>query len=433
MLTPAWAPLRYHPDQSKLYRTKSQFVQVAAGRGSGKTEIARRYIVRMLPVKKNIDGSPKTWVDPFYFYALPTYAQAKRVAWRQILSLIPKQWIKGEPNKTELMIETVFGSTLYILGMDKPSRAEGIQWDGGIVDEACDQKPELDRTLMPALTHRNAWRWDIGVPKRFGVGAAKFREKFERGTLGVNSFTWTSETVLTPEQIRKLKRELDEKDYNEQALAKWETPGGLVFYSFDEQLNRSDETYNPNLPLYVGSDFNVNPMAWAVAQKFGSELHFIDELYIRDTNTQATLDELHNRYPNHNAGWEFYGDASGKARDTSASETDYIQILNDRRFKNKSVNYPSSNPPQRDRFASANAQFRNALGERNTFISPNCRYTIADFRKRSYKPGTSLLADVAGSDDGHASDAASYLIHGLFPLLIDEPEQSPGVFTFGGR
>ena len=112
-LTNAWTQLRSHKPQSDLWRTRARFVAVAAGRGSGKTELARRRLVRYLPVKK-------PWADPMYFYAAPTYAQARRIAWGPLKALIPPSWLKGQPSETDMVIRTVFGSSLHVIGMDKP-------------------------------------------------------------------------------------------------------------------------------------------------------------------------------------------------------------------------------------------------------------------------------------------------------------------------
>jgi hypothetical protein len=419
MITPAWFPLRYHPDQSKLWRSKSRFRAVAAGRRSGKTEICRRRVVRWLPVKKE-------WSDPLYFYALPTRDQAKRVAWPKIKALVPKHWIaRNGISESELSIMTVFGSKLYVLGLDKPERAEGVGWDGGVVDESCDQKPGVfDRTLRPALSDRRGWCDRIGVPKRSGPGAHEFKLFWEKGLPGDNkdpdieSFTWPSHTVLPAEEIEAAKRQLDEKDFNEQYNASWETIGGAVFYAFDEVLNVSDQIgYREKLPLLVGCDFNVDPMAWTIGQAQDGKLYIFDELFIRNTNTEAALRELARRYGTHKSGVIFYGDATGRARKTAASASDYIQIKNFKGIENSKIMFPDANPPRHDRFASCNAMFCNAAGERRCLIHPRCRNLIRDLTTRSFQPGTSEPDD--HDDVSHASDALGYKIHWLFPLRVD--------------
>jgi len=398
---------------------------VAAGRRSGKTELCRRRIVRWLPVRK-------PWPDPIYFFALPTREQAKRVAWPKFKALIPPEWIpKGGISESELTIQTIFGSKLFVLGLDKPARAEGVGWDGGCVDESCDQKPGVfDLSLRPALSDREGWCDRIGVPKRTGPGAHEFKLFFEQGLTGedaeIESFAWPSSDILPPREVESARRQLSDKDFNEQYNASWESVGGAVFYAFSDIHNvRNDLTYQRDLPLLIGCDFNVDPMAWVVGQAHGPELHIFDELYIRNTNTEETLRELGKRYGEHQAGVRFFGDATGKARKTAASMSDYIQIRNFKGIADARVMFPEANPPRHDRFASCNAMFKNAAGERRCFIHPRCKNLIRDLVVRAYTAGTSEPDD--HDEISHASDAAGYLIHWLFPLKLVSDMPPPSI------
>lgn len=421
MLTPAWTTLRYHPQHAALWRSVAQFAAVAAGRGSGKSELARRRIVRFLPVQK-------PWADPMYFYALPTMDQARRVAWKKIKQLIPKHWLAKEPNESRMMIETVFGSTLYVLGMDKPQRIEGDQWDGCVVDESSDQKPSaFNLSILPALSHRAGWCWRIGVPKRYGIGAADFKDFFDKGKAGkegIESYSWPSSDILTPEQMQWAMDNLSSADLEEQYGASWLTAGGCIFSDYDDTLNvRDDIVYHPDLPILVGSDFNVDPMAWVLAQEVNGELHVFDEIWLRNTTTRDTLNLLALAHgERHKAGWYFYGDASSKARKTSAAQTDFTQIVNDQRFTNKRVLYPRANPSRADRFASMNALFKTANGVRRCFIHPKCKRTRQDCKERAYIEGTREPND--SGDIGHITDALGYLIYGRYPLrpIVDYSE-----------
>jgi hypothetical protein len=364
-----------------------------------------------------------------YFYALPTMAQARRVAWEKIVQLVPTDWIE-KVSLSAMRIDTIFGSSLHIVGMDKPQRIEGSQWDGGVIDESSDQKPRIfDLNIRPALSHRNAWCWRIGVPKRYGVGAKEFKEFWQRGKDGdkdIESFQWPSEDILTPEECAAAQRIMDPRDYNEQYRAGWEQVGGCIFYAFDSVLNVREVAYRPDLPLIVGSDFNVDPMAWVVAQEVNGCLNVLDELFIRNTNTRETLDTLYNKYgKSHQAGFRFYGDASGAARKTSASTSDYIQIRNDRRFYGARVYYPTKNPRIKDRFAACNAMFCNAADERRTFIHPRCKHLIDDLGDRNYKEGSSEPDDY--NDLGHMTDALGYIIHHKWPVALDPTDSTPMV------
>lgn len=421
-----WEVLRPHPVQSQLWRYTGRFAAIVAGRGSGKTEICRRKLILQLPIKK-----PHS--DPLYFYVLPTFAQAKKVAWYPIIKMIPPEWIAPNGiNKTELSIETVTGSKLYIVGADKPERLEGVQADGVMVDESSDQKPGLyQRTIVPMLTHRNGFCYRLGVPKRTGIGRAEFREFFNKGQLGedgIASFYWESADILTPEQIAQAKSQLDEQDFNEQFRAKWVDVGSSIYYNFRSGNIHPELMYDPTHPIYVGCDFNVNPMAWVLAQYIDGIVRVFDELFIRETNTPAMMDMLNDRFRGHSAGWRFFGDASSRSRKTSATRSDYLIIKNDARFGEKKVHFPKRNPHLRDRFASVNAAFCNAAGEIRLYISDRCKRLINDINSVSYIEGTSEVEDYSGTDIGHISDALGYLIHFVMPIRLQNIA-SPAVWS----
>lgn len=424
-LTPAWTNLEYHPEQSRLWRSGSRFKAVSAGRGSGKTEIAKRRLVLSLL-------APRPWPDPRYFYAAPTYAQAKRVAWDHLISLTPRYMVR-RIDRSELYIESVYGSRLYVVGMERPERIEGNQWDGGVVDESSDIKPgTFDRSISPALTHRKGWCWRIGIPKRFGVGAVEYREFCERAARGelddTEFFTWYSEDIVPKEAIEWARRNLDQKDFREQFQGSWESAGGGIFYAFDRQFNVRPVTYNSKDAIIVGCDFNVDPMAWCLGHAYSDRIEWFDELFIRNTNTQSALDALWKRYESHKGGWQFFGDATSDSRKTSASKSDYQQIYNDQRFigAGRTVHFPDSNPAVSDRFAWTNAMWCNAEGQCRMFVDPSCKQIIRDTESRYYKPGTREAED--GGDLGHMTDALGYVVSALFPVRVEAPKTKDSVY-----
>lgn len=409
-----WEKLRYHPVQSALWTYTGRFAAVVAGRQSGKTEICIRKLILQLPIKK-------PWPDPIYYYVWPTYAQAKRNAWDRIIRMIPKVWV-ASINKQDWCIKTVFGSTLFILGADKPHRLEGNPTDGIMVDESSDQRPGLYAlTIRPMLAMRNGFCYRLGVPKRSGIGRAEFREFYNRGLErkdGIASFYWPSSTVWTKEEIEESKRHMTELDFQEQCDAMWKDEGGGVYYAFTPDNVRDDINYDPSREIIVGCDFNVDPMCWTLSHYKDGKILVFDEIMLRNTSTQATLDYLNNKYYQHTAGWRFYGDASSRARKTNATKSDYLIIKNDARFGHKRVFFPQKNPHIRDRFASVNAAFKNAAGDIRLYVSINCKRLINDFSIVSYSEYSSDIEDYRGTDIGHMSDAIGYVIHRLIPFKV---------------
>ena len=198
----------------------------------------------------------------------------------------------------------------------------------------------------------------------------------------------------------------------------------MIFYAWDSIKNVDDRVcYHKDKPIAVGSDFNVDPMCWAIGHRADNGLTVFDELSLRNTNTRQTLDELHARYGEHTGGWEFFGDASGSARKTSADTSDYLQIKNDKRFRDARVYYPKKNPPIASRFAACNSLMCNAAGERRLYVHPRCKVLIKDLEDRAYKQGSREPDDYG--DIGHMTDGLGYIIHRCWPVTLDSLPDVP--------
>lgn len=420
MLT-GWEPLKPHPKQSRAWYTDKKYVILACGRGSGKTALARRKIIRNCAVSHNLPMA-------YHAYCLPTYPQARRVAWEAIKQMFPPDWILGEPSEVEMSITTKFNSKLFIAGLDKPQRIEGTQWSSIVIDESCDIKPGVfSRSIMPALTHHCFSCWRIGVPKRQGPGAVEFREAFENADpADTYATSWPTSDIVDPEVLEEAKRKIDPVDYAEQYDAKWQTMGGGIFYSFSDENVSEAAVYRANSPIIVMSDFNVDPMCWCLGHFVDGHLYVFDEISLRNTNTRATLDVLHQRYGTHKAGFLFTGDAAAKARKSAADASDYIQIYNDTRFEHSRVLYPSHNPSRRTRFSTTNAALCNAAGLRRVLIHPRCKVLIKDLTQRAYEEGT--LEPDDSQFIGHMSDAFGYGVMMLMPITLEHHE-NPKVYT----
>lgn len=438
-ITPAWYPLRPHAIQSALWRTQARFVGIKAGRGSGKTTIGLRRLVRFLPVQRGHQFVHR------YAYLGPTREQAKKVAWETLKSLVPPTWLDGRPSESHLVIKIairyatgIHRAELHVIGMDKPQRFEGKQWDGVFEDEASDQRPNIHLSIRPALSERAGWWWKGGVPKRQGVGARQFNKFYERGVSGDKgyaSFTWPSSDILTSDEVEQAKQDLDEKDYAEQYDAESVSASGAAFHAFGKDSHVRQCIYDPTRAIYVGSDFNVSPMAWCLAHKTpdGLGLEVFDEIWLTDTNTQATLDVLWDRYgETHKGGWFFHGDATAQGRRTAASSSDYAQIKNDQRFKGR-VLYPKDQPGVKDRLSSCNALLRNAAGVVRCWIDPRCENLIADLEHRALdETGYPKDAGKSGTKEGHMSDGWGYLVHWYWPTTRIRQTVAPKIGVYQG-
>lgn len=394
-----WTKLDYHKIQQELYETLNRFVVVPAGRRSGKTELAKRKLVKALTI-------PKEWDDPRYFAAAPTRDQAKRIYWDDLKKLVPKEWVK-RISETDLCIRTVFGSELWVVGMDKPERIEGVSWDGGVLDEYANMKPKAwGENIRPALSDRQGWCWLIGVPEGRNHYYDIVQDVKSGRLTDWGLYTWHSSDILPKSEIDAAKLELDERTFRQEYEASFEDATGQVYYAYDIKTHLDDTLQIiKGQPLILCVDFNVDPCVWEVCQYDGKTVNVLDEIALRNTNTEAMTKEYLNRYPNQKT--IIYGDSAGSSR-TTAGESDYIIMrrmgLTDQRIKR-------ANPRVKDRVNSVNSMLRNASGDVRIKHTSKCKMLEKDFHKVTWRNGD---IDKRDGERTHATDAFGYYIESEF-------------------
>lgn len=189
---------------------------------------------------------------------------------------------------------------------------------------------------------------------------------------------------------------------------------GRVYSSFSKRPypfgNVDDSVVDLGAELYVGQDFNVNPMASVVAVKAGDECHVLDALEVPVSNTEEVAQEIRKRYPNRRI--IFCPDPSGNARKTSApvGQTDFT-ILKSYGFE---VNAPRQAPLVVDRENNSNAMFLKG-DRRRVRIHPRAKSLIRALSALQYKEGTSIRDKASGFD--HVCDALDYLLWSEFNVL----------------
>ena len=186
-------------------------------------------------------------------------------------------------------------------------------------------------------------------------------------------------------------------------------------------------------PLVWTLDFNVNPMSMLLIQNTGEAVYVIDEIILREGNTEAACQALVDRvkpyldtvnYRRWPLQIEVYGDASGYQRRTSASSTDWLLIRQFFEGHRGDFQIPiratSSNPPVRDRVNCVNRRLRNQSGDARLFINPRCRELIKDLEQVAWQTDATGAAtsDLDKSDRArtHTSDALGYYLAQACPL-----------------
>lgn len=165
--------------------------------------------------------------------------------------------------------------------------------------------------------------------------------------------------------------------------------------------------------LYVGQDFNVNPMASVIAERVVDECHVLDAVEFATSNTAEVAQEIRRRYPNRRI--IFCPDPAGNQRHTNApvGQTDFT-ILRNSGFE---VRAPSAHPPVVDRINNAQAMYSDE-GRRRVRISPKASPLILGLSNLTYKEGTSLRdTKQGGGGFFHICDAMDYLLWQEFRVI----------------
>jgi hypothetical protein len=242
-------------------------------------------------------------------------------------------------------------------------------------------------------------------------------------------FTTREGTWVSEEEMRAVASETDERTFRQEYEASFETAEGRVYYTFDRNIHVDDSVRDTGAELYIGQDFNVHPMASAVAVMAAGEVHFIDAFELPVSNTEELVTEVRTRYPDRTV--IFCPDPAGNQRRTSApvGQTDFT-ILKKAGFR---IRAPKQAPLVVDRINNTNANLRAVDGTVRVKFHPKAAKLIRGYEGLCYKDDTSLpdkkQKDLVGTEIIHICDAADYLLWQESNLVKPERKLRWGEFS----
>ena len=433
--------LRPHPIQYKLWTAPTRFAVAPCGRRSGKTELAKRHVIRCA-----LYGT--AFPDARFFCAAPSRMQAKRIYWEDLIKYSPDVFVTNI-NWTELFIQYVNGSRVYVLGLDKPQTIEGSPWDGGVLDEYADMKEEAWRLhVRPALTDRQGWCWLIGVPE----GRNHYYDTYKRALSGESAewgaFHWISADILSAHEIEQIKLETDEISYRQEYEGSFENFTGVAYYNFSDKTHYTSIERDKNRPLILCFDFNTAPGVAVICQEFTQqEVHGIiapgcsptvtvavGEVHIeRNSNTEIVCNRIIKDYSDHQSIIQIYGDATGGAKGSAkikGSDWDIVKSTLTPAFGNRiRMHVPNANPKERSRVNSVNSRLKTVSGFRGLMVNAKrCPHLVKDFEGvQTVVGGSGEIDKKKNKQLTHLSDAIGYYIHKEYPI-----SKGRAVRTLGG-
>lgn len=409
-----WYDLKPHPVQISLMNDDVRFKVVPAGRRSGKTERAKRFVVKKAAAEIGQ-----------YFIAAPTRDQVKRIYWSDIKRMCFSSSLPKTPSETELTIYLPNSSTISLIGLDQPQRMEGSIWTGGIIDEIADVKegawqenisPALD-TFNPENPSYKAWCWLIGVPD--GMNHYYDMAEYARTSCDPDwkLYTWPSSDILPADVIEAAKKRMSLRQYRQEYEASFETATGRIYDDYGK-ANHTDATIHTVEQLLWYHDFNYTPMSSGIGVRRGDSFYLIEEIILTSAVARQSALEFIERYKNHNnKNVIIYGDPAGKAGEKHGHASDYTEMEQVLRSAGWIVQrrVKSSTRSIKDGQNAVRAKIANANGDVSLFVNVNkAPYTHKSLATGQLKKGSTFL-----EEDGeyqHIGTAIRYMIDYECPI-----------------
>lgn len=423
-----WYDLKDIPEQVRLITEEVRFKVVPAGRRSGKTERAKRYLAKQAMKHPN----------ELYFAAAPTRDQVKKIWWDDLKAMTFSVTHSKRPSESELKIFMPNGTEIHLIGLDKPERIEGTPWTGGVIDEIADVKahaweahilPALN-TVSPERPDYRAWCWLIGVPD----GLNHYYELYEYARTANDpewaAYHWKSSEILPPDVIASAKRVMSAKQFKQEFEAGFETATGRIYEDYSTE-NHTNAVIEPHEQLHWMHDQNFTPLSSAIGVQRGDDLYLLDEIVLTSAISRQSAEEFVERYKDHqNKHVLLYGDPAGRAGEKHGHASDYTEIegvlkANGWKCTRK---VKKSAPAIKDRQNAVRARICTADGERHLFVNPiTAKWCHKGLATVQLQQGSTFQEDQR-NEYQHITTAIGYMVEATWPIIT----QRVGMKRIGG-
>lgn len=415
---PEFSKTEKQKEAVRLLIDSAKHAMLFGGSRSGKTFIlARQLIIRATKTKSR------------HVALRLNFNHAKRSLW---LDTFPKVFATCFPdlpvksNKTDYYYTFPNGSELWIGGLDDKERVEkilGTEYSTAWINEASQVDYNSVQIVKTRLAEKNSLSkkifFDMNPPRKSHWSYWLFEKKIDpidevpvpdpNNYVSLLMNPKDNIENIDPDYLDMLSK-MPEKERQRFLDGLYtDESDGQVYYSFrrDEHIREFDR--RPGT-IFIGQDFNVDPMTSVVGQFVDNKFWIFDEVYLNNSDTYKTADELKRR---NYGGGKIIPDSTGKNRKTSG-QSDF-QILKNAGFTIESTH----NPFVTDRVNNVNRLFQ----ENRIVIHPRCKKLINDLEKVVWKNNE---LDQSGSNKHltHISDALGYLLWKLEPFSRDVQKYS---------
>lgn len=255
-----------------------------------------------------------------YYYCLPTYRQGKKAIWdaiandgKKFLDYIPKGFIEGNPNQTEMKIRFTTGSILQVVGGDDPDSLRGTNPRGVVLSEFSRMNPAIwDNILRPILAANHGWVVFNSTPN----GRNHFKDLYDMAHAHPEAWYTSRLTVDDTHVVSQYVIEQDIREGMSEDMALQEymcsfnagTEGAYYAKLMEQARNEArigHVPYDRSVPVYTAWDLGYGDATSIIFfQLIGSEVRVIDYYEASGEGMEhyaSALDDRPYRYAKHYA------------------------------------------------------------------------------------------------------------------------------------
>ena len=257
---------RYPQDEIHQELETHRFAVLVAHRRMGKTVLSVNHLIKRAIVDAKERG--------FYAYIAPFRNQAEQIAWgylKHYTAPIPMCKV----NEQKLSITLPNGVTIRIYGADNPDALRGAYFDGVVLDEVAQMKPEVwGEILRPALADRKGWAVFIGTPKGINLFSQMYDKALERMAAGdpewiAMLYSVDRTHVIPDNELQALKLEMSENEFRQEFMCDFNAGADNVLISIDTVRAAACRQYREH-------DYAASPRILGVdVARFGSDASVI--------------------------------------------------------------------------------------------------------------------------------------------------------------
>ena len=399
----------YFPHQWDFLTSEKTINGLVAGFGAGKTHVFIRKTLRNMFKRKNEKGVSNGWV------IYPTYDLAEELFIEPFRELLEDMNIPYKYNQSKHRFSTPAG-TIKIYQLQKPQRIIGAELTYIGFDEFdIESWKNCDMAFKKAIGRMRGSEdpeiYIVSTPEGFKYLHKIFVEDDNDDRFLVHGKT-SDNTALPDNYIKLLESNYDEnllKAYRDGQFVNLQQ--GATYHGFDRKIIK-EYKYNPKLPIYIGMDWNVEPLCAVLFQKYNDkpQIKVFESISLYhggdgDLLTERMCHTIKEKYPNNI--YYAYPDATGAARHSSARYSD-ISIIKKLGFQ---VRVKHINPIVVNRVNAMNKALQD-----NMIIDPSCKDLINDLEKVTNKPNSREI-DKSNKEITHLTDALGYAVEWEFPAV----------------